>query len=424
MKMASMSRWDTRRSRQALVVAVAACGLMAFIGAFALWPRGPAPSVGPQPHRYVNATLNVVVRGVCPSVEIPEAKERCQKVFATLTSGADSGLPASFSIGATQVDVPALHPHDKVVLLDLGPSAGDFRYTYIDFQRGRPLVALAVVFAAVVVVFARWRGFRALIALVLTGVVLLAFTVPALLRGSAPVPVALSATVLIACFALYVTHGVNRATTVALAGTLFSLGVITLGVVATGSLMHLTGLASEEAQTLRVAVGHVDLRSLLIAGVVVGALGVLDDVTVTQVSVVAALRRADPSKSARAVYHEATVVGRDHIASTVNTLILTYAGAALPLLLLFASGTQPVGRVITSEVVVVEIVRMLVGSIGLVLSVPVTTAIAAVTLGADDEVHDHSHGHAHRPANAAPAAAAVEKAASWDDFAPRGETEF
>jgi hypothetical protein len=137
-----------------------------------------------------------------------------------------------------------------------------------------------------------------------------------------------------------------------------------------------------------------------VAGIVVGALGVLDDVTVSQVSTVGALRRANPDLSTVQLYREAIRVGRDHVASTVNTLVLAYAGASLPLLLFFAQGNQPTGRLITGEVISVEIVRMLVGSIGLVLAVPITTGLAAVVLGPDDDIghgHAHGHGHGHTP---------------------------
>jgi uncharacterized membrane protein len=226
--------------------------------------------------------------------------------------------------------------------------------------------------------------------------VLLAFLLPSLLRDEPAVAVALAAAVIIAFIALYLAHGVNTGTTVALAGTLAALAVTSgLAFVVAGAA-NLTGLTDGRAQTLRVTAEALDLRGLLIAGIVVGALGVLDDVTVSQVSIVAALRRANPGLSRRILYGEATKVGRDHVASTVNTLVLAYAGASLPLLLFFVQGDQPVGRLLTSEVIAVEIVRMLVGSIGLVASVPITTALAAAVLGpgADPHAHDdHGWGH-------------------------------
>jgi uncharacterized membrane protein len=221
--------------------------------------------------------------------------------------------------------------------------------------------------------------------------------VPALLRDSPAVLVALVGTIVVAYAAIYLAHGFGLLSTLALAGTLVSLAVTTLLAVVMASLTHLSGLGSEEAQVLRVTAEALDLRGLLIAGIVVGALGVLDDVTVSQVSTVAALRRANPALGARQLYTEATRVGRDHVASTVNTLVLAYAGASLPLLLFFAEGNQPVGRLLTGELVAVEIVRMLVGSIGLVLAVPVTTRLAAVVLAHTSHVPDDGHDHSHLP---------------------------
>ena len=204
---------------------------------------------------------------------------------------------------------------------------------------------------------------------------------------------ALAATVVIAFIALYLAHGLNIGTTVALAGTLAALALTSALAFGVAAATNLTGLADGQAQTLRVTAEALDLRGLLIAGIVVGALGVLDDVTVSQVSIVTALRHANPGLSRRFLYREATKVGRDHVASTVNTLVLAYAGASLPLLLFFVQGDQPVGRLLTSELIVVEVVRMLVGSIGLVASVPITTALAAAVLGPGDDRHGHAHVH-------------------------------
>jgi uncharacterized membrane protein len=227
---------------------------------------------------------------------------------------------------------------------------------------------------------------RALIGLAASGAILVAFLVPALLRDEPAVPVALAATVVIAFIALYLAHGVNAGTTVALAGTLVSLALTAGLAFVVAALAEFSGLADARAQTLRVTADALDLRGLLVAGIVVGALGVLDDVTVSQVSIVAALRRANPGLPPHLLYREATKVGRDHVASTVNTLVLAYAGASLPLLLFFAQGDQPVARLLTGELIAVEIVRMLVGSIGLVASVPITTALAALVLSPRDDV--------------------------------------
>jgi uncharacterized membrane protein len=202
----------------------------------------------------------------------------------------------------------------------------------------------------------------------------------------------MAATVVIAVAVLYLAHGVRTSTTVALVGTLASLFVVAGLAMVFVQLTNLTGLAAAESQILRVTNEGVDLRALLVAAIVIGALGVLDDVTVTQVSTVMALRRARPDVPRRELYSSAIRVGRDHIASTVNTLVLAYAGASLPLLLVFLESDRPWSRVATSEVVAIEIVRTLVGSIGLVLAVPVTTALACVLLTAPDEAQEQEPG--------------------------------
>ena len=433
----SSPRWSAR----VLAVVVVIVGAVAVLAAIAFWPRGDAPDLGVQPNSYVDATVRGIDSDTCQDPEI-DAPGPCQIVTAALTSGPDEGDTIDFEVRATQFDVPELHAGDRIVLLDVSTSPPRYRYSFADFQRSTPLVWLVVAFAAVVIAFGRWQGVRALVGLAASGAVLIAFLVPALLRDEPAVGVALAATVLIAFIALYLAHGVNLGTTVALAGTLVSLAITSGLAFVVAAATNLTGLADGRAQTLRVTAEALDLRGLLIAGIVVGALGVLDDVTVSQVSIVAALRRANPGLPARLLYAEATKVGRDHVASTVNTLVLAYAGASLPLLLFFAQGDQPIGRLITSEIISVEIVRMLVGSIGLVASVPITTALAALVLGSGGGPggHDHDHGWGEgidspalgvggdedEPAPARHAAPGRrrrgKRTASWDDFSPADDT--
>lgn len=369
--------------RRSVCWAVGAVGLLVVVATLALWPRGAAPDLGAQPTSYVDATVTGVTADRCPAIEA-NVRTACTRAAVRLTSGPDKGRDGEFVVRAIDFGAPDVERGDRVVLLDVATSPPPYRYAFADFQRRRPVAAVVALFAIVVVVFGRWQGARALVGLLASATVLVWFIVPAVLRGQHAVAVALTGTVVIAFAALYLAHGVSMATTVALAGTLASLAV-TVGLAAVASrAAHLTGLVDESAQVLRVTAGTIDLRGLLVAGMVVGALGVLDDVTVTQVSAVAALRRARPDAPGRVIYREALAIGRDHVASTVNTLVLAYAGAALPLLLLFEQGSKPAGRILTSEVVSVEIVRMMVGSIGLVLSVPITTALAAAVLGPHD----------------------------------------
>jgi uncharacterized membrane protein len=375
-----------------VMVAVAA---LTVLGLVALWPRGDAPDVGVQPRDYVDGSVTASRPGTCPGIEIPEQMEDCTVYDVRLSSGPDEGETVELPVRPTQTDVPDLAEGDDIVLLDVPTSPAAFRYSFVDFQRSTPLLWLGVAFVVVVLAFGRLQGLRALAGLGLSLGVLVLFVVPALLRDSPAVLVALVGTVAVAYLAIYLAHGIGITSTIALAGTLVTLAATCLLAVGVASLTHLSGLASEEAQVLRVTAEALDLRGLLVAGIVVGALGVVDDVTVTQVSTVAALRRANPSFGARDLYVEATKVGRDHVASAVNTLVLAYAGASLPLLLFFAQGDQPAGRLVTGELVAVEVVRMLVGSIGLVLSVPVTTRLAAVVLARRAPLPDDGHGHSH-----------------------------
>ena len=379
-----MRRWLTR-----IVVVIA---VLTLVGFGLLWPRGDAPELGAQPGNYVDATITSSERTTCDAVEV-EAIAGCFRVEVDITSGDDAGEPGVFLIRDTDFGIPEVQVGDRVVLLDVPTSPPPFRYTYSDVQRSTPLWWLLGLFAAAVIAVGRWQGVRALAGLATSGLILVLFVVPSLLRDESAVLVALTGTIAIAYLALYLAHGFSHTTTVALAGTLTSLALITGLALLVAEITQLTGLANEEAQALRVTASALDLRGLLVAGIVVGALGVLDDVTVTQVSAVAALRRANRSMSRAKLYREAMRVGRDHVASTVNTLVLAYAGASLPLVLLFSQGARSTGRIVTSEIVAVEVVRMLVGSIGLILAVPITTALAAAVLTGDEDPHaGHSHG--------------------------------
>ncbi|WP_420000440.1 YibE/F family protein [Streptomyces boninensis] len=259
----------------------------------------------------------------------------------------------------------------------------EVQFGVVDVVRDVPMGVLAGLFALAVVLVGRLRGMFALVALGISFLILIEFILPAILRGSNPLLVAVVGGSAIMLIALYMCHGVNARTSVAALGTLVSLVVI--GVL--GSFFigwsKLTGNTEETTGTIHDLFPDIQMSGLLLAGVLIGSLGVLDDVTVTQTSAVWELKQANPAAHWRELYGSAMRIGRDHIASVVNTLVLAYAGAALPLLLLFSVAKVGTGTVATSEFVAEEIVRTLVGSIGLVLSVPLTTALAALVVSAD-----------------------------------------
>lgn len=257
-----------------------------------------------------------------------------------------------------------------------GPG-GELTYYISDVKRERPLLILTAIFLVSVLAFGRWQGLRALAGLAITLAVVVMFVVPAVLGGRDPILVALSASVVIMVVTLYLTHGIRPKSTAAVVGTLGALAVTAGLSWVFIEFASLTGLASEEARMASVQAGGLSLRGLLLAGIIIGALGVLDDVTMAQSSTVFEFRAADPSAGSPELFSRAMRVGRDHVAATINTLFLAYAGASLPLLILFSGSPDSLNVIVSSEVVAVEVVRTLVGSIGLMASVPLTTLLAA-----------------------------------------------
>jgi uncharacterized membrane protein len=363
--------------RRLLLLTVGVIGAATLVGLALLWPRGDA-LLSPDTLGFgdrVDATVTAAELTACSY----DRSVDCDVVTVEITSGETTGTVSTLEYGLEGSSPAAtLRPGDEIVLNDAGPDVpAEVRFSFADFQRTSPLLVLTLVFAVAVVALGRLRGFLALGGLVLSLGVLLAFVLPALLRGSSPVAVALTGASAIAFGVIYLAHGVTDRTTVALLGTLASLILIAVLAGLFAGAAELTGLASDESISLLAFAPDLDFRGLLLAGIIIGALGVLDDVTITQVAAVGEIHRRDPAISSRELYTAGIRIGRDHIASTVNTLILAYSAAALPLLLLFTQSGLGFGRVLTSETIAVEIVQALVGSIGLVASVPLTTALAA-----------------------------------------------
>jgi uncharacterized membrane protein len=353
------------------------------VGAVALWPPSDNGTVtvagltGDAPGtQYVTGRTERVTPFDCLSTgSSQDTKVRCAHVRVVLTSGRQKGTSVTVDVDPP-IERSGIAPGDEIKLALYPTEAGTPpAYAFVDFVRSAPLVWLAVAFAVLVIAVARFRGLAALVGLVLSFAVLIKFTLPALLSGENPLAVALVSSAAIMFVVLYLAHGVSIRTTTALIGTLFGLGAsAALGTWAVGAA-HLTGVGSEDDVTLTAVAGQVRLSGLLLAGIIVASLGILNDVTVTQASAVWELRALDPTASPRRLFAGAMRIGRDHIASTVYTIVFAYAGAALPVLMLFNLSNRPVTQIITSEGLGEEIVRTLVGSIGLVLSVPLTTAV-------------------------------------------------
>jgi uncharacterized membrane protein len=368
---------DASGNRHRVLLALVGVLVLATVaGGVALRPTGPLaqPAGGGQadPTRLVTATLTSVQTVPCQEAEPGLPGSTCIKVRARPDGGEEVEFETTDPTGDT------FRSGQRVRLSILQQPGQPTFYNLRDLERGRPMLALAALFMLAVIAFGRWQGVRSLIGLACSFAVIVGFVVPAILRGQSPVPVALVGAMAIMLVSLYLSTGLGRKTTAAVVGTALALGLtaaLTAGFV---ELASLTGLASEDALNASFQVGGISLRGLLLAGIILGGLGVLDDVTVSQASLVFELRRADPAAGFGELVRGALVVGRDHVAATVNTLFLAYAGASLPLLVLFVSGGDSLGTVATAEAVAAEVVRTLCGSVGLIAAVPLTTLLAAV----------------------------------------------
>ena len=253
-------------------------------------------------------------------------------------------------------------------------------YFYItDHIRRDSLLWLFLIFVMSAVVIAKWRGILSLVGMGISFLVIFSFILPKILAGSNPVEIAILGSLIIIPVSFFLSHGFNKKTMVAIAGTLIAL--IITGVLANifVEASKLTGFASEEAGFLQVAKqGTINIKGLLLAGIIIGVLGVLDDITISQSAIVFQLKKANEKLKFNELYKRAMNVGQDHISSMVNTLVLVYTGAALPLLLLFIDNPHPFSEIVNYEIVADEIVRTLVGSVGLILAVPITTVIASL----------------------------------------------
>jgi uncharacterized membrane protein len=367
------------RVRTIIAVLLIPFALAAVVGAVLLYPFGGHPAIKSGAGTPVNGVVTAAESGSCTGdVQVGDGGGggTCLVVRVRMTDGAAPDQEIR-TVVPLEPATPRFAVDDKVVLAYAGGNPADgASYQLVDFQRDIPLVLLAALFAIAVLVLGRWQGLKALGALVISFVILVFFVLPAILAGENPLLVAVVGAGLIMFVVLYLTHGLTARTSTAVLGTMVSLTLIGVLGVAWAAFANLTGIDEDTSTLVGLLNKPIDTRGLLLAGVVIGALGVLDDVTVTQTSAVWELRAANPSLTRRQLYAAALRIGRDHVASAVNTLVMAYAGAALPLLLYSSISGVGIGNILTSQSVAQEIVRTLVGSIGIVAAVPVTTALA------------------------------------------------
>lgn len=355
------------RTTFVLVVTLVSALLLTLAGLWLLWPNG-----GDVPDR------------------VPAKAEGTSFVDVTVTGPADpatGSIPVELATGeSSRMQSPGpsvpLAEGDRITAVDISQVAqpGVDPLVFMDFQRELPIALLAIAYAAVVLLVARWRGLAAMAGLGLAFVVLLGFTMPALLAGESAIGVALVTSSLVMFVTLYLAHGLSARTSTALLGTLVGLA-LTAGLAAWASgAAQITGTNDEMSAFLPSSAPGADLRGIALCGIVLAGMGVLNDVTITQASAVWELRSVAPTASRAELFASAMRIGRDHIASTVYTIAFAYVGAALPLLMMVWLVDQSPATALTSGEIAEEVVRTLVGSIGLVLAIPVTTALATLTV--------------------------------------------
>ncbi len=317
-----------------------------------------------------------------------------QELRIELLAGEKTGTIASLENDLLVLDVGDTIFVNRLVAID-----GTEYFTFKDIERRPQLLWLAVILIGSVIGFAGWQGLRALIALGGSILAILFLLVPALLAGYDPALVSFVIASIILAVTLFVTHGFKWYVAIAYAGTMAAVAVSCVIAALSVVWMGLTGFSADASVYLNFATsGQLDLAGLLLGSIIIGLLGVLDDVAITQASVVMELRQANTLLSWKELYIRSVRVGRDHVGSLVNTLALAYVGAALPLILLYARSDADFWLSINQEVIAVELVRIMVGSIGLVLTVPLTSLLAAYVVSRrkfDTHGYQLSHQHHH-----------------------------
>jgi uncharacterized membrane protein len=374
-----------RRAVQLMLFLLVPIGLATLVGLVVLWPGGEQSAAQRAADSFLPPGTTYPV-GTVVSLESQDCGEATSGgqdltcAIAVLVVGEGQG-----ESDYVQVELPPevvamdVEVGDELVLnRDPGIDGGGPTYQFQDFARGTPIVVLALAFVLVVGLVARLRGLLAILGLGFAFLVLLTFMLPALLAGGSPMWVTLVGSSAIMFVVLYLAHGFSARTTTALIGTLAGLALTAvLGSIAVAAA-RLTGFANENTLQLQQYDPTLNFTGLVLAGIVVAGLGVLNDVTITQASAVWQLHEVSPETGWRELFRRGMAIGRDHIASTIYTIVFAYAGAALPLLLLFEIYQRPFWTVLTGSEVGEEVIRTLVGAIALVLAVPLTTVVGAL----------------------------------------------
>lgn len=386
--------------------------VLAVVAGVLLWPyftRVDLPDV--QMATFGSETARARVTEIIEEGEIDLGGtiQRYQIARVELLEGDYRGILMEMDYGRRQVLSSSvyLRPGDSILVTIGSRPDGVLTVYFVDFVRSDSLLWLTAIFVVVILIISRWKGLRSLLSMAFSLLVIIGYIIPHILAGEDPLWVSIIGSVILLGVTLYLTYGWNLKTHAAVVSMIFVLFIT--GTLATLFVFFtkLTGSGDENALfLLQMLSTQINLRGLLLGGMIIGALGVLDDLVTTQASAVFELRRANESLGFRELFRAAMRIGQDHVAATVNTLVLAYAGAALPMLLMFSLGGGNLGFLVNFEFIAEEIVRTLVGSLGLVTAVPLTTAIAILfafranslskwreILGPEGSEDGHAHMH-------------------------------
>ncbi len=388
-------RLRQRRASQILIVILVPLAIWTLVGLVLLWPTNVDSHIQKDvaqfsvpgmtmPKGEVLAVNEISCAGLEGSTASSE--QVCASLTVKLLEGEDAGKDIQVNT-TSAVYASGIDPGQRVVIFRVPTLEGQANYQFADFARTAPVIFFAVLFLLVTVAVARFRGFMSVLGLAWAAFIMVAFIFPALISGSSPIMVTLIGSSAIMFVALYFTHGFNTRTTTALLGTMFGLILAAVLSYTATSWAHLTGVASEEDFTLQAAAPDMKLTAVVLSGMIIAALGGLNDVTITQASAVWELAD-DPHKTAGQIFRQAMRIGRDHIASTVYTIVFATAGASMSVLLLLAMYDRPLYSTIMTEQFAVEILRTLISAIGLTLAMPLTTGIGALLVSRRPGAHE------------------------------------
>jgi len=379
-----------------LIAAVALLVIATVVGLAVLWPHGKLGRTGQfGPIHTVGAVAEHVTTRPCRL----SASHTCRIVQIKILDGPRKGqrseLTTVAAVGSLDVSQgDRIRVYKNTAPAGSGPAPG---FSFADFDRRSAMLWLSVGFGVLLLATGRLHGLRALVGLLASLVIVVEFVVPAILHGSSPFAVAIVGAAAVMLVMMPLSYGFGAKALAAWLGTAISLLLAAGLAYAFAHIAHLSGATSDESVYLGASQTSLSLQGLLVAGMVIGALGVLVDLTVSQASTVIALRRVNPSLRFGGLFRGALEVGHDHIAATVATLVFAYAGAALPVLLIFNVGGTSFADAVNGEAVADQVIAALVGSIGLIASMPVTTALAALLAPrmSDKQLGRAEHAHAH-----------------------------